>query len=216
MGSLVLVRHATTDASRQGRNLGGASDPPLAPDGERLATAVGRALALEFAALPQGAWRAVTSSALRCRQTLDMVLAAMPAEAAIEVEPALREVDYGSWEGLTAEECAARDPELRTAWEADPYGTRCPDGEAGADVAARAFPLLDALSDWLAEDRARNALVVTHNHVIRLRLASILGLDRRDYRRALRADPGSYSIVTVGGARPIVRRINALPPAELG
>ena len=81
-----------------------------------------------------------------------------------------------------------------------------------ADVARRAFAALTPIEDWLAADRARCAIAVAHNHVIRLRLCALLGWPMREYRERLSADPASYSLVTFGGGEPVVRRVNA-PPA---
>lgn len=210
MGTLILVRHATTAASASGRNLGQRTDPPLSAAGSELASDVGLTLSAELAELPHDEIRLVTSPALRCRQTATAIAAALEVpDTSIEVEPALIEIDYGAWDGLTAAECRARYPEVRAAWEADPYATRCPDGESGADVARRAIPVLAGIEDWLAADRARCALVVSHNHVIRLRLCAFFGWPMRDYRDRLAADPGSYSMATVGSGPPVVRRVNA-------
>jgi broad specificity phosphatase PhoE len=210
MGTLILVRHATTAASASGRNLGQRSDPPLSDAGLELARDVGATLSAELAELPHEELRLVTSPALRCRQTSTAIASALDvSEAAIETERGLIEIDYGAWDGLTAAECRARYPEVRAAWEADPYETRCPDGESGADVARRAGLVLAGIEAWLAADRAGCAVVVSHNHVIRLRLCAILGWPMRDYRDRLAADPGSYSIVTVGSGTPVVRRVNA-------
>ncbi|HEX9635040.1 MAG TPA: histidine phosphatase family protein [Candidatus Limnocylindria bacterium] len=212
MGSLFLVRHATTEASKAGRNLGQSDDPRLAAEGEILAARSGAAIGAELAALPHDVVRMVSSPALRCRETAAAIAVGVAAE--VELDAALRELDYGAWEGLTPEECAARDPALRARWERDPYLTSTPDGESGRDVARRAFPVLDALDAWLTADRKRAALVVSHNHVLRLRLTSLLGLPLRDYRRRVVTDPGAYSLITFGGQRPVVRRINAAPPED--
>lgn len=210
MGSLILVRHATTAASASGRNLGQRSDPPLAEAGLRLAERLGETLAAELAELPHDELRLISSPALRCRQTAAAIGAALGVSAeSLEVAPGLLELDYGRWDGLTAEECRIRDPELRAAWESDPYETRCPEGESGADVARRAFAEMAPVEAWLAADRARGAIVVAHNHVIRLRLCELLGWPLREYRTRLSADPGSYSLVTFGADVPVVRRVNA-------
>jgi probable phosphoglycerate mutase len=212
MGSLVLIRHATTAASSSGRNLGQATDPPLVEDGVALAGDLGRALATELAALSAGELALVTSGALRCRQTAAAATAQLGRPLpAMRDEPALLEIDYGAWDGLTHAESEARDPELRARWEQDPFATRCPGGESGADVAARAFPALESLAGWLAGGRTRAALVVSHHHVIRLWIASVLGIPMPDYRRTVSADPAGYSIVTYGGRAPAIRRLNASP-----
>jgi probable phosphoglycerate mutase len=210
VGSLVLVRHATTAASASGRNLGQANDMPLSAAGERLADRLAADMAAELAVMPHDELRLVTSPARRCRQTLEPVARALAADRdAIEVEPGLLEIDYGAWDGLTADESRARDPELRASWEADPYTTRCPGGESGADVAARALPVVHAVARWVEEDRARCAVVVAHNHVNRLVLTDLLRWPMRDYRRRLSQDPAGYSIVTFGADGPVIRRINA-------
>lgn len=210
MGSLFVVRHATTAASASGRNLGQGSDPPLAEAGHELARRLSETLAAELAELPHDEIRLISSPALRCRQTAAPMATALATPSLdLEVRPGLIEIDYGAWEGLTAEECRARYPDRRAAWEADPYETRCPDGESGADVARRAFAEMEPVEEWVAADRARCAIVVTHNHVIRLRLCALLGWPLRQYRDRLSADPGAYSLVTLGADVPVVRRVNA-------
>ncbi len=212
MGTLILVRHATTAASASGRNLGQRADPPLAPEGEDLARRLAGTLRSELEELPWEAARLVSSPALRCRQTTAALTSIVDLEdSAVEIEAGLLEIDYGEWDGLTADECRARDPALRAAWESDPFETRCPGGESGADVVARSFGVLDPLERWLADDRGRLAIVVAHNHVNRLRLCALLGWPMREYRERLSQDPAGYSIVGFGTGQPVVRRVNAAP-----
>jgi broad specificity phosphatase PhoE len=217
MGSLFLARHSITDASESGRNLGQRSDPPLTRAGERLAERLGAALVAELRELPHDRLRLVSSPALRCRQTASAIARSLAVEHAhIAIEPALLEIDYGGWEGLTGAECMARDPEMRTAWEADPWSTPCPGGESGSDVAARAFPVLARLTRWLAAGRSRLAVVVAHNHVNRLWLCRQLGLPMAEYRVRIAQDPAAYSLLTFGAPGSIVRRVNADPRAIAG
>jgi probable phosphoglycerate mutase len=212
MGTLILARHSITESSAAGRNLGQRSDPPLAPAGAELAERLGAALAAELDELPHDELRLVASPARRCRETAEALASPLGIPpAAVEVQPGLLEIDYGDWDGLTAEECAARDPELRARWEADPYETRCPNGESGRDVAERSFAVLGPIEAWLADDRARCAVVVAHNHVNRVRLCALFGWPMREYRARLSQDPAGYNVIGLGGATPVVRRVNASP-----
>jgi len=220
MGHCFLVRHATTDASASGRNLGQATDAPLTGDGQRLAERLGAAIRGEVAALEHRELRLVSSPARRCQDTAAAIARALAQSGKgteVQLEPGIRELDYGAWEGLTAEECRRQDPGRRTRWEADPYRVTTPGGESGADVAARAFPALDALDQWLARRADRVAVVVSHNHVIRLRLAARLGIPLRDYRRRLWVDPASYSLLEIGPSQDsavgeaTVHRLGVLP-----
>lgn len=216
MGSLILVRHATTQASEDGINLGRGTDAPLVESGRALAAATGRAIAAELESLPHADLRALTSPALRCRETARHLLDALGrADLEPDARDGLLEIDYGAWEGLTPDECRRRDPELRARWEEDPFATRTPGGESGSDVAARAFAILAPVEAWLAGRREGVALVVSHNHVVRLRLAAALGLPMRDYRRRIQADPGGYSVITFRPDGQAVRRINVLPAGIL-
>ena len=79
------------------------------------------------------------------------------------------------------------------------------------DVAARAFPVFDALEAWLSEDLARGVLVVAHNHVNRLRLTALLEWPMSSYRRRVSQDPAAYSIIGVRAGERIVRRLNVRP-----
>lgn len=213
MGSLFLVRHATTDASMAGVNLGQRNDAPLTDGGRRLAGRTGTAIRAELASLASGELRIVSSPARRCRETAAAIGAALGiGSAEIATDDGLWEIDYGAWEGLSAEECERRDPDLRRRWEADPYDTAAPGGESGSDVATRAFAVLAPLEAWLAADRGRCAAVVTHNHVVRLRLTALLQLPMAEYRRRIQADPAAYSLVSFSAEGSTVRRINALPP----
>jgi phosphoserine phosphatase len=212
MGTLILVRHSITAASAAGRNLGRATDPPLADAGVELARRLGDALRMELGELPHDQLRLLSSPARRCRQTAEAIAAALGIGAdAVEVEPALLEIDYGAWDGLTADECRARDPKLRAAWEADPYRTRCPEGESGADVESRSSTVFEPVEAWLAANRATCAIVVAHNHVNRVRLCALFGWPMREYRDRLAQDPAGYSLIGFGGATPVVRRVNASP-----
>ncbi len=212
MGNLILVRHSITAASAAGRNLGQRTDPPLAEEGVDLARRLGETLMRELMELPHATIRMLSSPARRCRQTADAIAPAIGAAAdAIEVAPALLEIDYGAWDGLTAAECEARDPQRRAAWEADPFRTQCPDGESGEDVARRSFTVLEPVEAWLAADRARVAVVVAHNHVLRLRLCALFGWPMEEYRARVAQDPAGYSLVGFGSGSPVIRRVNAAP-----
>lgn len=216
MGTLILARHSITEASASGRNLGGRSDLPLVPAGLALARRLGAAIAAELEELPHDELRLLSSPALRCRQTAGAVAERLGGDLEPETFDGLLEIDYGAWDGLTEEEARARDPELRAAWEADPFGVSCPGGESGQDVARRAAAVLEPLERWLAGDRARCAIVVAHNHVNRLWLCGLFGWPMHEYRLRVRQDPAGYSVVGFGRGVPVVRRLNALPAGSAG
>lgn len=95
MTTLLLVRHGETDWNAEGR-LQGHSDRPLSEYGRRQA----RQLAEE---LEGDEVEAIYSSDLaRARETAEIVGERLGIP--VVLEPALREKDWGTWEGLTAVE----------------------------------------------------------------------------------------------------------------
>jgi probable phosphoglycerate mutase len=157
---LALIRHAESTWNAAGR-WQGQGDPSLSPRGREQA----EALAREIAGLGIGV--VVTSDLARAVET------AAPLARALGVEllrcPGLRELDLGSWTGLTRPEIAARDPEALARFEAGAEAAPAGGAETRADLARRARASVAALRG-LAD---RRIAVVTHLGVIR----ALLGHD---------------------------------------
>lgn len=162
MLELTLVRHAAT-ALNDARRYQGWIDPPLSERGRADALRVG-------ARLGGRSFDHILSSDLRrCRETLELALP----DHSVEVDRRLRELDFGSWDGKTYEECLASDEVALQVWIEDPLGTSPPQGEPFELFRARVDAVLDALP---TEGRV---LIVTHGGPIRRMLARVLTLEWR-------------------------------------
>ncbi len=87
--------------------------------------------------------------------------------------PELREITFGSWEGLTMSEIQANFPVEVDLWQHDPAKLQIPDGEAYVSAQRR---VCGAIRRIVAECLGRQVAVVSHGGVIRLVLAGFLGL----------------------------------------
>jgi len=168
---ILFVRHGETDYNAQGR-LQGQRDIPLNARGRAQASGIGRALAkampAAIAAL-EAAEAFIASPLIRTRQTMELARAALglpPPRYALE--PALKELTFGEWEGLTWPQVAKRDPAGARAREADKWNFAPPDGESYAMLATRLQP-------WL-ESRAGDCFVVSHGGVARALMTLIAGV----------------------------------------
>ena len=184
---VLLARHGETDWNAAGRWQGHA-DRPLSANGERQA----RELA---ARLARFALDAVYASDLRrARETARAVAAAHG--LLVDELPELREVDTGSWTGLTRQEARERFPEEFARWEA----TGEPGWEGGESydrLSARVVPAVERLGS--ARPGAR-VLVVAHAGVVRAVHAHVLGLDPASYRKLRPVEPNArLSAVCVAG-----------------
>ena len=194
---VILVRHG--EAAIEPGTICGRLDPPLSAAGRSRIGRVARWLAeAEIAAV-------YTSPARRATQTARLLAAGR----ALRVERvlALREVDFGAFEGLTWEEARALDPETCAAWLARPHDVTFPGGEAFESVSVRA---LAALSSLRASRRGESLLVVAHAGVNRAILADALGTTAANAFRIDQA-PGAVNLVDWFEGGAVVRLVNGAP-----
>jgi broad specificity phosphatase PhoE/ribonuclease HI len=158
---LLLLRHGQTELSVE-RRYSGRGNPPLTELGRRQADAAAKYLA------DRGRIAAVVSSPLQ-RAYDTATVAANVLGLDVTVNDDLIETDFGSWEGLTFGEAAARDPELHTRWLSD-TAQPPPDGESFDVVAHR---VRRARNRIIADHGDATVLVVSHVTPIKtvLRLA---------------------------------------------
>ncbi len=180
---LFLARHGQTDGALAARFCG-TLDVPLNAQGEAMA----RALADYYGATP---WRAIVASpAERARRTAAPVAAR--AGLPVSIDPRLREIEYGEWEGLLEHEIAARDAGAFAAWQADPERLAPPGGETARQIADRARAAVEELR---ARHPDGDVLAVTHKATLRVLVCDLLGIPLRLFRARIAAPPGSVTIV---------------------
>ena len=87
------------------------------------------------------------------------------------VEPAIQELSYGDWEGLTAEEIENAYPGVLQAWRQDPTQMTPPNGESMLDFSKRIQVFLHHL---IQEYEQGHLLLVGHSGSIRMLIAHAL------------------------------------------
>lgn len=130
-----------------------------------------RAVAPSVRLLAPGA--VVSSDLLRARETAEII--GLP----FGVDPRLREVDLGAWQGLTLYDVRARFPAEYAAWRAG-EDVRRGGGETYAELAARAVPALLEALDAASED---SVLAVLHGGTARAATARLLDLPAQSWWR---------------------------------
>lgn len=182
---LLFVRHGASELSEVDRYCG-RTDSPLSAAGAAQAARTGAYLkAQDIAAC-------YASPLQRARRTAEIVVGSRHLQ--VQIEPDLREIDHGHWEGLHQDEVKAGFAAEYAAWSADPLTYAPPGGETGLSVLGRALPALRRIAERHA---GVNVLVVSHKATIRLCASAILGMDPRRYRDRLSLDAGSLSIVSL-------------------
>ncbi|MEU4097821.1 histidine phosphatase family protein [Streptomyces sp. NPDC026673] len=157
---LVLVRHGETEWSKSGQHTG-RTDIPLTEEGREAAQLLGKRLARAPWHDFPGA-RVRTSPLQRARETCE--LAGFGDRA--ETWDALREWDYGEYEGRTS-------PEIR---EERPGWVIWRDGVIGGETSWQVANRADEVVAWVKEQDS-DAVVFAHGHFLRTLAARWLRLD---------------------------------------
>jgi len=188
-----LLRHGATEWSRNGRHTG-STDLPLLPEGEAEAAALRTQLAdISFTAV----W---VSPLQRARRTCE--LAGLGGQA--EVVEALREWDYGRYEGITTAEIRRSVP----GWTV--FTHPCPGGESLQEVEERCARLLEHIRASLAEapEQGGRVALFAHGHLLRCLAGTWLGLGAAG-GALLSLGTGTVSVLAVERDLPMLRHWNA-------
>lgn len=118
---------------------------------------------------------------------------------------ALREVNYGEWEGLTEAEIAAQYPETYPEWRLNAANVRIPGGETFAELKDRAYP---AFTEIALSQSEGNIAIVAHKSVNRTILCHLLGADVNRYRSIAQENACTNTIQVRDSSRFVVENIN--------
>jgi broad specificity phosphatase PhoE len=182
---LWLFRHGETEWSRSGAHTG-RTDLPLTDAGRERAAAIGRYVGGRQFAL------VLTSPLQRARETC--ALAGYGDVA--QIEPDLREWDYGDYEGRTTADIRKAEP----GWFL--WSDGVPNGETVEEVAARAEAVIDR-----AMKAAGDVALFAHGHVLRILTACWLELPPGD-GRLFALSTGSVSVLGYEHETRVISRWN--------
>jgi broad specificity phosphatase PhoE len=192
---IYLVRHGQTVWNEEGR-LCGSSDVPLSDEG----LAQARKLAARLKDI--GIAAIYSSPLLRARQTAEAIAAHHRVE--VKIEPDLREIDYGDWEGLKVADVLEQFPEIEKLRREEPMKFAAPNGEPMRRFAER---VISAIQRVAASHADETICVVAHQTVNRFILCWILQSPHPSHRisspidfrfwRQLRQDPACVNLLQV-------------------
>lgn len=162
MTEVFLVRHGATEWNAAKRAQGQADIPLTSPGLRQAQTAASRLVAFPL----DGVY---SSDLIRAADTARVI--AEPHGREVVLDPDLREIDQGEWEGLHISEIAERWPEL---WGPARHYRARPGGEAPADVRRRALRAVVRMTQSHPHGRVA---AVSHGGTIRWISAEVLGYD---------------------------------------
>ncbi|HSM80712.1 MAG TPA: histidine phosphatase family protein [Nodosilinea sp.] len=189
---LYLLRHGETEYSKTG-GFCGELDPELTAEG----LAMAEAFAERYKTLP---WQAVFASPMK-----RTIATAMPLSQAagvnVQLRNGLKEINYGQWEGLTADYVREHFSDDYLQWLTEPAWNPPTGGESSVQIASRASLVMAEIEENFTDG---NVLVVSHKATIRIILCSLLGMDVGRYRNRIELPVASLSLVRFGVHGPML------------
>jgi broad specificity phosphatase PhoE len=187
MTRIVLVRHGETEWNRVER-FRGRADVPLNGTGLFQAQATGRRIADEWR--PKAIYSSPLSRAVRTAEAV-----AWHFNLPIQTHPALVDIDYGEWQGLTPDEAKERWPKMVDAWFNAPHTAQIPGGETLDDLRVRA---MSAVNEIANRHKSQTIVLVSHTVINRIILLGVLDLGNDRFWR-LRQDTCAINTFEVDG-----------------
>jgi len=199
--TILLVRHGQTDSNISNFYMGWSSED-LNEAGYNQASR----LSSRLSSLPL---RSVHTSPLRRAHTTAAILAE-PHGLKPAVMDDLIEVNLGDWQGLYPTEIEQRWPEVWRQWRSDPSSVTVPGGESLTQVTERA---IRALHRIVASDQGEIMAIVTHEVIIKVLVAYVLGSPNYIYRR-FDINNASLSVVRIAGDQRWLAGLNDMSHLE--
>lgn len=192
--TLYLLRHGQTTANAAG-HYSGLADVALTQAGQEQAKAAAAALR------GRGIEAIVASPLQRAQDTAAIVAKELGLD--VETDEDLRELDFGTWEGITPQEAAQRDPALHADFFVD-TATAAPGGESLQALHRRVRAARRGIEK---RHGGKTVLVVCHTYPIKSLLRQALDAGPATFRR-IRLETASISHVEFGADGGLVRGIN--------
>ncbi|QBR12655.1 histidine phosphatase family protein [Sphingobacterium sp. CZ-2] len=185
MITICLLRHGETAYNADGNKYCGRTDIPLTEKGMAQANRM-KALLKDYS------FDQVFSSPLiRARTTAEI---AAGNKDLVQTDDRLIEVDFGQWEGKSSEEFRAEDPDSWNNWLSDPTAFRA--GNTGENASQVLERLNDFYQELMDKYDGQTILVVGHNGVNRLFMASQLEMPLRNYRKIVQEN-SALTLITL-------------------
>jgi len=192
---LIIVRHGRTEWNRV-EKFRGRADIGLDEVGMKQA---------ESAAKRIREWQIseIYSSPLRRALTTAGIIAG-PLGLNVRLAPGIVDIDYGTWQGLSAEDVVARDGRLYSQWIESPHKVKFPDGESFAAARERAASAVD---DLIKQHLKETIVLVSHKVICQILILSLLGLDNSHFWQ-ITQDVCAMNLFEVRGGIPSALFLN--------
>jgi probable phosphomutase (TIGR03848 family) len=199
MSTIILLRHAHSQANEQGLLAGRKPGVLLSSKGRKqadeLINRIGKA-PIDFLHI---------SPMQRCHLTINPWLASRYSSSITksEIDEAFDEVDYGNWSGKSL--ASLRRKPLWKTIQQRPSLVTFPEGESMRKAQKRAISRIDEI---LSKNSKKTHLIVTHSDLIKMIVAHYLGTKLDNFQK-IQIDPATFTVLSGNSQGLSIRALNS-------
>ncbi|AVK64709.1 histidine phosphatase family protein [Lactobacillus sp. CBA3606] len=188
---IYFVRHGRTQYNIERRFQGGSVNSPLVASGIEGAQAAGRYLSdVQFA-------QVYSSPQLRALKTAEYITAANQWQPAIKLDPRLRELDFGTWDGQLEKDVEPKEQLDFVIHQPERYQPELAGGgESYAEFVQRTTAAVRAAVATAGVTNPQPILIVSHGLVTIMTIKTLMGIPIADLRAPLVIN--GQALTTVG------------------
>ena len=138
----------------------------------------------------------------RAYQTAEIIVNKLNIE--VEKTEALREMNFGTWEGRIIKDIIEEDPELYKMWRNEPHLAKIPQGETLSQIKERTDAFIKEINE---KYDGKHIVLVTHSLCARIMLLSFLDSDVKNIYRINQANT-ALNIIELRDYGPVVMKMN--------
>lgn len=193
--TIYIVRHGQTEWNILGKTQGH-GDSDLTPKGREQAELLANSMTkypIDY----------IYSSDLgRAYQTAEIIGNKLNIE--IEKTDALREMNFGTWEGRVIKDIMEEDPDLYHRWRNEPHLAKIPQGETLDQIKERTDAFIKEINE---KYDGKHIVLVTHSLCARIMLLSFLDSDVKNIYRINQGNT-ALNIIELRDYGPVVMKMN--------
>lgn len=193
---LLLIRHGETNWNKMGR-FQGTIDIELTEEGKNQAILLSKRLKNKFDYI-------YTSPLKRARETAEILTDSSNKD--LNIVENMKEINFGSWEGLTIKEIREKYNDEFNKWKIDAQEGKIVGGEFSLKNAS--IRGTKCILDIVNKHRGQTIAVVAHGGIIKASLIGLFDWDMTMYHKTVLGNASITEIIFTDDLKPVLMKLN--------
>lgn len=193
---VLLIRHGETNWNKLGK-FQGSIDIELTEDGKKQAQFLNKRLKNKFDYI-------YTSPLKRAKETARILASSSSKE--LNIAENMKEINFGSWEGLTIKEISEKYSNEFNSWKTDELEGKIVGGELSLKNAS--LRGTNCVLDIVKKHKGQTIAIVAHGGIIKASLIGIFNWDMTMYHKSALGNTSITEVIFTDDFKPVLVKLN--------